>query len=63
MLLDESKIATTIDINCYLVECLGLANVIEKKVIPIKVDFVTIRNIPCVIYWKQDKLKLFYKSS
>lgn len=50
--LNESKIATTIDIICCLVERLGLAGVIEEKIVPIKENFVTVKNITCKIYQK-----------
>lgn len=61
--LDESKIATTVDIIRCLVERLGLAGVIEEKVVPIKGDFVTVKNITRAIYRKQDELNPFYKFS
>lgn len=50
MLLDKYKIIITIDIICYLIEYLGLTDIIEEKIVLIKRDFVIITNIIYIIY-------------
>ena len=45
-----SKIATIIDILCCLNNRLGLANIVKDKVVPIKKEFATVRNITGIIY-------------
>lgn len=54
--LNHAKISETIEIQHYLVERLGLENIIENKVVPIKADYLTVRNVTRVLYQKQSKL-------
>lgn len=50
--LDEYKILITVDIICCSIKPLGLAGVIEEKIVLIKGKFVTVRNIIYAIYQK-----------
>lgn len=51
--LNKAKISETIDILHYLVERLGLKGVIKDIVIPIKGDYLIVRNMTHVLYQKQ----------
>lgn len=53
--LDEFNIITTNDILYCLGNHLVLADIIKDQIILIKGDFLTVRNITCVIYQKYDK--------
>ena len=48
--LNKVSIAETINILYWLTERLGLKNVVEDEVIPIKRDILIVRNITCAIY-------------
>lgn len=48
--LDKTKISETINILCYLVERLGLENIVEDKIVPIKGNYLTIKNLTLVLY-------------
>lgn len=61
--LNEALIAETVDILCWIIECFDLTDIVENKVVPIKEDFVTVRNITRAIYWKQDEPNALYKFS
>lgn len=61
--LKEASIAETINILRWLTERLGMKNVLEDKVLPIKGDFLTVRNITHAIYQKQDEPNVLYKFS
>lgn len=61
LLLEKSKIATTIDILRYLGDHLGLADIAKDKVVSIKRNFVTVRNVTNAIYRKYDEKNLLYK--
>lgn len=50
--LNEATILETIDILRSLIERLGLKSVVEDKIVPIKGDFLTIRNITQALYCK-----------
>lgn len=53
--LNKVLIAETVDILYGLVIPFGLTNVYQNKIILIKGDFVTMRNITCAIHQKQGK--------
>lgn len=61
--LNKVKILNIINILHYLVKHLGLISIVNDKIMPIKRNYLTIKNITCAIYQKQDKLKTFYKYS
>ena len=63
MLLDKSKIIMTIDILRCLGNHLSLTDITKDKVVSIKEDFVTIKNITSIIYQKHDKKILLYNFS
>lgn len=47
---NETSIAETVNILRWLTKCFGLTNIVKDKIVPIKWDFLTVRNIICVIY-------------
>lgn len=53
--LNEYKISETIDILCYLIGRQGLKDVVKNKVIFIKDDYLTIKNVIYTLYQKQKK--------
>ncbi len=55
LLLDKTKISKTINILHCLVERLGLKGVVEDKVVLIKVNYLTARNVTCALYQKQSE--------
>ena len=61
--LNEASIAETVYILRWLTKRLGLKDVVEDKIISIKRDFLTVRNITRAIYRKQDKQNALYKFS
>lgn len=60
---NEALIAETVNILRWLTKRVGLTNVVEDKVVPIKGDFLTVRNITRAIYQKQDEPNALYKFS
>ena len=50
--LNKSKILESIDLLDYLIERLGLESVVEDKLVPIKDDYMTIRNMTHALYQK-----------
>lgn len=50
LLLNKAIILETVNILYYLVERLGLASIVEDKIVPIKSDYLTIRNMTYTIY-------------
>lgn len=48
--LNKASIAETVNILCWLTERLGLTDIVEDKVISIKRNFLTMRNITRAIY-------------
>ena len=48
--LNKASIAKIVNILRWLTEYLGLINIVEDKVVSIKEDFLTLRNITCAIY-------------
>ncbi len=50
--LNEASIAKTVDILRCLVGRLRLSYIVEDIVVPIKGDYLTVRNVTRVIYWK-----------
>lgn len=63
LLLNEATILEIIDILCFLVEQLGLKGMVEDKIVQIKRDFLTIRNVTQALYCKQDEPNTLYKFS
>lgn len=61
--LNKAKISKTIDILRCLVKRLGLTGIVNDKIVPIKGDYLTIRNVTCTIYQKQNKPDTLYKYS
>ena len=53
--LKKSKISEKINILCCLVERLSLKGVVEDKVVSIKDDYLTIKNVTRALYQKQGK--------
>lgn len=50
LLLNKARIFETIDISYCLVERLDLESIVEEKVIPIKGDYLTVKNLTCALY-------------
>lgn len=50
LLLNEAKILETIDILYCLIECLGLKGIIKDKIVLIKGDYLTVKNMTRVLY-------------
>ena len=61
--LNKATISETIDILHFLVERLSLQGVVEDKIVPIKRDFLTIKNVTQALYCKQDEPNTLYKFS
>lgn len=61
--LKKTTISKTINILRFLVELLSLKGVVEDKIVLIKGDFLTIRNVTQALYCKQDKPNTLYKFS
>lgn len=61
--LNKATISETIDILCSLIKWLGLESVVEDKIVSIKGDFLTIRNVIRALYRKQDEPNTLYKFS
>ena len=59
--LNEATISETIDILHSLVKRLGLKSMVEDKILPIKGDFLIIKNVIQALYCKQDKENTLYK--
>lgn len=63
LLLNEATISETINILRFLVKWLGLKDMVEDKIMPIKRNFLTIRNVTQALYYKQDEPNTLYKFS
>ena len=61
--LNKATILKTINILRFLNERRSLESVIEDKIVPIKRDFLTIRNVTWALYCKQDEPNTLYKFS
>lgn len=61
--LNKALIAETVNILHKLIERFSLTDVIKNKIVLIKKNFFTIKNITCAIYQKQNKSNTLYKFS
>lgn len=61
--LNKSKISETVSILSCLIECMGLKSIVKDKVVSIKDNYLTIKNITHAIYQKQNKLDDSFKFS
>ncbi len=58
---DKSEINETFDILRELIQCLDLDDyVFEDKIVMVKGDWLTVRNITRVIYQKQEEPEILY---
>ncbi len=61
--LNKASIAETVDILRCLVERLELSGIVEDTIVPIKGDYLTVRNVTRAIYWKQNEPDKLYRFS
>lgn len=61
--LNKAFISEIINILYCFIENLGLVDIIKDKIILIKRNYLTIRNVTYIIYQKQDKLNNYFRFS
>lgn len=61
--LNKAFISKIVNILHCFIENLGLVGIIKDKIIPIKRDYLTIRNVTYIIYQKQNKSNNYFRFS